>query len=136
MVMAMDMKASGCFKAASLMLQVDDHNIIDDESFDQADFLRRVAASPNCPKSSCPSPEAYRSAFDCDADHIFAVTLSAKLSCAISPSGVDTITGLILSAVATKAFTLLKRPFFLNVSRFSRTNQVLSSFRDSDRFLM
>ena len=25
-------------------------------------------------------PEAYRSAFDCDADHIFAVTLSAKLS--------------------------------------------------------
>lgn len=75
-----EMKASGCFKAASLMLQVDDHNIIDDESFDQADFLRRVAASPNCPKSSCPSPEAYRSAFDCDADHIFAVTLSAKLS--------------------------------------------------------
>ena len=51
-----EMKASGCFKAASLMLQVDDHNIIDDESFDQADFLRRVAASPNCPKSSCPSP--------------------------------------------------------------------------------
>lgn len=75
-----EMKASGCFKAASLMLQVDDHNIIDDESFDQADFLRRVAASPNCPKSSCPSPEAYRFAFDCDADHIFAVTLSAKLS--------------------------------------------------------
>lgn len=75
-----EMKASGCFKAASLMLQVDDHNIIDDESFDQADFLRRVAASPNCPKSSCPSPETYRSAFDCDADHIFAVTLSAKLS--------------------------------------------------------
>ena len=59
-----EMKASGCFKTASLMLQVDDHNIVDDESFDQADFLRRVAASPNCPKSSCPSPEAYRSAFD------------------------------------------------------------------------
>lgn len=75
-----EMKASGCFKTASLMLQVDDHNIVDDESFDQADFLRRVAASPNCPKSSCPSPEAYRSALDCDADHIFAVTLSAKLS--------------------------------------------------------
>ena len=75
-----EMKASGCFKTASLMLQVDDHNIVDDESFDQADFLRRVAASPNCPKSSCPSPEAYRSAFDCDADHSFGVTLSAKLS--------------------------------------------------------
>lgn len=62
------------------MIQVDDHNIVDDATFDQADFLRRVAASPNCPKSSCPSPEAYRAAFDCDADHVFAVTLSSKLS--------------------------------------------------------
>lgn len=61
-----EMKASGCFETASLMIQVDDHNIVDDATFDQADFLRRVAASPNCPKSSCPSPEAYRAAFDCD----------------------------------------------------------------------
>ena len=60
-----EMKASGCFETASLMIQVDDHNIVDDATFDQADFLRRVAASPNCPKSSCPSPEAYRAAFDC-----------------------------------------------------------------------
>ena len=75
-----EMKASGCFETASLMIQVDDHNIVDDATFDQADFLRRVVASPNCPKSSCPSPEAYRAAFDCDADHVFAVTLSAKLS--------------------------------------------------------
>ena len=75
-----EMKASGCFETASLMIQVDDHNIVDDATFDQADFLRRVAASPNCPKSSCPSPEAYRAAFDCDADHVFAVTLSSKLS--------------------------------------------------------
>ena len=59
-----EMKASGCFETASLMIQVDDHNIVDDATFDQADFLRRVAASPNCPKSSCPSPEAYRAAFD------------------------------------------------------------------------
>ena len=75
-----EMKASGCFETASLMIQVDDHTIVDDATFDQADFLRRVAASPNCPKSSCPSPEAYRAAFDCDADHVFAVTLSSKLS--------------------------------------------------------
>ena len=75
-----EMKASGCFETASLMIQVDDHNIVDDATFDQADFLRRVAASPNCPKSSCPSPEAYRAAFDCDADHVFAVTLSSQLS--------------------------------------------------------
>ena len=37
-------------------------------------------ASPNCPKSSCPSPESYREAFDCGAEHLYAVTLSAELS--------------------------------------------------------
>ena len=75
-----EMKASGCFETASLTIQVDEYSIVDDETFDQADFLKKVAASPNCPKSSCPSPEAYRNAFDCDAEHIYAVTLSAKLS--------------------------------------------------------
>ncbi len=75
-----DMKKSGNFASAALTLQVDDHVIVDDETFDQADFLKKVAASPNCPKSSCPSPEAYRKAFDCGADHVYAVTLSAELS--------------------------------------------------------
>lgn len=75
-----EMKASGVFERAPLTLQVDDYSIIDDETFDQADFLRRVAESPNCPKSACPSPEAFRSAYDCGADHIYAVTLSANLS--------------------------------------------------------
>lgn len=75
-----DMKKSGNYDSAALTLQVDDHIIVDDETFDQADFLKKVAASPNCPKSSCPSPEAYRKAFDCGADHVYAVTLSAELS--------------------------------------------------------
>ena len=35
------------------------HHIIDDETFDQAGFLKLVASSPECPKSSCPSPERY-----------------------------------------------------------------------------
>lgn len=75
-----EMKKSGNFVTASLTLQVDEYTIVDDETFDQADFLAKIAASPNCPKSSCPSPEAYRNAFDCAADHKFAVTLSAELS--------------------------------------------------------
>ncbi len=75
-----EMKESGLFQTASLTMQLDDHLIVDDETFDQADFLKKIAESPNCPKSSCPSPEEYRKAFDCDADHIYAVTLSAKLS--------------------------------------------------------
>lgn len=75
-----EMKKSGNFVTSSLILQVDDYTIVDDETFDQADFLAKVAASPNGPKSSCPSPESYREAFDCGADHIYAVTLSAELS--------------------------------------------------------
>lgn len=75
-----DMKADGHFVTASLSMEVDGYHITDDETFDQADFLRRVAASPVCPKSSCPSPEAYRAFFDCGEERVYAVTLSAELS--------------------------------------------------------
>ena len=68
------------FESVALTLNVGGESIIDDETFDQADFLKKVATSPECPKSACPSPERYMKAFDCDADHIYAVTLSAELS--------------------------------------------------------
>ena len=42
-----------------LSITIDSDTIIDDATFDQAEFLRKVAASPNCPKSACPSPDAY-----------------------------------------------------------------------------
>ncbi len=75
-----EMKASGLFETASLAIDVDDHHIVDDDSFDQKDFLKRVAESPNCPKSSCPSPERYMEGYRCLADHVYVVTLSAELS--------------------------------------------------------
>lgn len=75
-----NMKKDGHFESVPLTINVDDFVIIDDETFDQADFLARVAASPECPKSACPSPEAYKNAFDCGAEHVYAVTLSAELS--------------------------------------------------------
>lgn len=65
---------------ASLEIEVDGYHIIDDATFDQKDFLRRVAAAPECPKSSCPSPERYMEMYHCDAEHVYAVTLSAELS--------------------------------------------------------
>ena len=68
------------FESVPLTLDIDGYQIVDDETFDQADFLRRVAASPNCPKSSCPSPQRYMEAYTCEADHVYAVTLSAELS--------------------------------------------------------
>ena len=68
------------FESVALTLSVDGVNIIDDETFDQADFLKRVAECPECPKSACTSPERYMRAFDCEAEHVYAVTLSAELS--------------------------------------------------------
>ena len=52
-----EMKKSGYFETASLEIDVNGHHIVDDETFDQKEFLRLVAESPECPKSSCPSPE-------------------------------------------------------------------------------
>ena len=75
-----EMKKSGIYKTASLSMEVDGVHIQDDESFDQADFLKRVAESSECPKSSCPSPEKYMELYHCEAERVYAVTLSAELS--------------------------------------------------------
>lgn len=75
-----EMKASGLYETASLSIDVDGVCIVDDETFDQEKFLKMVAESSNCPKSSCPSPEAYMEKYHCDAEHVYAVTLSAELS--------------------------------------------------------
>ena len=75
-----EMKDSGCFINVPLTIMLDDYHIVDDETFDQADFLKRVEEYPDCPKTSCPSPEKYMESYRCDADHIYAVTLSANLS--------------------------------------------------------
>lgn len=75
-----NMKADGHFLSAPLTLEVGNEIIIDDETFDQASFLQKVAACPTCPKSACPSPAAYLDAFNCGAEHVYAVTLSAELS--------------------------------------------------------
>ncbi len=73
-------KKDSHFESVPLVLDIDGHFVVDDDTFEQADFLKRVAESPNCPKSSCPSPERYMEAYDCDAENVYAVTLSAELS--------------------------------------------------------
>ena len=75
-----EMAKDSHFVHAALNLEIDGNHFVDDETFDRLRFLDLVETSPNCPKSSCPSPEVYRSAFDCGADHLYAVTLSAELS--------------------------------------------------------
>ncbi len=52
----------------------------DDMDFDQREFLDAVAACPECPKSACPSPERYLKAYETEAERVYVVTLSSKLS--------------------------------------------------------
>lgn len=75
-----ELKGDQRFETASLEIDVDDYHIVDDDTFDQIAFLKMVKDSPNVPKSSCPSPEKYMKAYHCDADHVYAITLSSKLS--------------------------------------------------------
>lgn len=68
------------YQLIPLTLQVGDAQIIDDETFDQANFLKLVKASSECPKTACPSPEAFKEAFECEEENIFVITLSEHLS--------------------------------------------------------
>jgi DegV family protein with EDD domain len=74
-----DMKKDNRIHLVPLSLLVDEETIVDDETFDQKYFLKKVAESPNSPKSSCPSPESYMKLYEGEED-IYVVTLSANLS--------------------------------------------------------
>lgn len=81
MDMPEELKRDSHFQTIPLTLQVDEQHFVDDENFDQAAFIKAVAASPNCPKSACPSPGAFLEAYEkADAEMIFVVTLSQHLS--------------------------------------------------------
>ena len=75
-----DMKKRGNIEIAPLTLEVGGESILEDETFDQKYFLKRVAECPECPKSACPSPDYFRKSFLNGAERCYAVTLSAQLS--------------------------------------------------------
>lgn len=75
-----EMKQDARFQMVPLTLQVDDHMVVDDETFDQKAFIELVKASPNCPRSACPSPEAFKCAYECEEEDVFVITLSSHLS--------------------------------------------------------
>ena len=69
------------FKAVPLTLYVDDdYSTIDDESFDQKDFIARIEKSATGGKSACPSPQAFKDELEGDFDYYFIITLSKHLS--------------------------------------------------------
>lgn len=75
-----ELKNDERIESIPLELQVGEYRTWDDESFDQADFLKRVAACSQCPKSSCPSPERYMESYVTNAPDVYVITLSSNLS--------------------------------------------------------
>lgn len=76
-----EMKADPHFRMVPLSLEIGEYRIMDDEHFDQKDFIKKMASSSIGAKTACPSPEAFQKAIeDSDAEEVYIVTLSAKLS--------------------------------------------------------
>lgn len=68
------------FQVVPLILQIGSDVIVDDDTFDQADYLAKVAASEECPRTACPSPELYMETYNTEAEDVYVVTLSSRLS--------------------------------------------------------
>lgn len=76
-----EMKKDSRFQMIPLTLQVGSEQVVDDETFDQKRFIDMVKASPECPKTACPSPETFKEAYEAaQAEAVFVITLSEHLS--------------------------------------------------------
>lgn len=75
-----DMKKWDNLQVVPLTLEIGDYRIFDDENFDQDDFIRRTRESSVVGKSACPSPEAFKQAYEGDYDDIYVLTITSKLS--------------------------------------------------------
>ena len=68
------------FRSVPLTLEVGDYKVVDDESFNQKEFIEKVASSPEVPRSACPSPEQFMEAYRGEEEEVYVVTLSSHLS--------------------------------------------------------
>lgn len=75
-----NLKKDPRFESVPLTLIVGGETIIDDDTFNQKEYLQKVAACSECAKSACPSPEKYMEAYETEADDVYVITLSSKLS--------------------------------------------------------
>ena len=75
-----EMKESGHFVNVPLTMIIDGEEIIDDDTFDQLSFLKKVKESPTGPKSACPSPQTFLEEIKGPEEHVYVITLSAQLS--------------------------------------------------------
>ena len=76
-----EMKDWGNLALVPLTLELGDYRIMDDENFDQDDFIARMQALGDVPRSACPSPDAFCAAIAADdAKEAYVLTITDKLS--------------------------------------------------------
>ena len=75
-----EMRKDPVYTLIPFTLMVGDRQFVDDESFDQKEFLKIVRESPECAKSACPSPEMFKEAYCCEEPNVFVITISGPLS--------------------------------------------------------
>lgn len=73
------------FASVALSIDVGDYHIKDDENFNQAELLKKIAeTTDDYARSACPAPgvyyDAYVAAKEAGAKHIYVITLSSQLS--------------------------------------------------------
>lgn len=76
----LDMRKAMNITIAPLTLEIEGVRYVDDDTFDVDAYLAKTNTSNQMPKSSCPSPDDYLSAFRGDEDCVFGITLSSSLS--------------------------------------------------------
>ena len=74
-----EMKQEGMISLVPLTLSIEGEEFVDDESFNQKEFIEKMKASEQCPKSACPSPERYMQEFE-GQEECYVITLSSRLS--------------------------------------------------------
>jgi len=74
-----EMKEEGMVSLVPLTLSIEGEEFVDDATFNQKEFLAKMKASPECPKSACPSPERYMQEFE-GQEECYVITLSSRLS--------------------------------------------------------
>lgn len=74
-----ELKEEGFVSLVPLTLMIKSESFVDDETFNQKEFIEKMKASEECPKSACPSPERYMREFEGE-EECYVITLSSRLS--------------------------------------------------------
>lgn len=87
-----DMKKWKNLSIAPLILEVDDFKTVDDENFDQLDFLKRMKEFDGAGKSACPSIEKFIECYKGEESDVYVITITGALSgtynCAVQAANI------------------------------------------------